>query len=539
MTSFWNELRRRNVVRVAIAYAVVSWLILQLTDVLIPLLTLPDWVGRLVFLVLVIGFPLALIFAWVFELTPEGIQRDSEVGANTSANQHTGRRLNFLIVGALVIALGYSVITRAPVNPDEMTNDTAILNRPMVAVLPFVKTSGGPTFDHLGLGLMDEIIVSLQRFRAFPVVSRGAVLVFQGRDKSVTEASQELNAQYVVDGSIRADGDTLRVLVTMSDSKGDQVWARPFVLASDLEGLFTVVDEVAASIAGAVRDSEVSRAVVANRPPVAAWEHYIKGLSVILDWSPDRHEEGRGHIESALELDPNMAEAWWALGEFEVVEMMFFPASEEESRMRLEQSVDYFRRANEISPFQGGACGCLGVMLAILNRSSEAFTLLKDALHANPLSTRLRVDYAQVLVSEGHFDEGRAMAESATGMEPMGWDLALTWTIRATADLAEGRDDEARANVHRAKYVSARNVYSTPSAILILYVLGDREEAIELYQEFVSEIPELSFDNPMTVYYMKAIHPMIASRHRANAEFPPNALAIMDELASQAAAPGN
>ena len=155
MTSFWNELRRRNVVRVAIAYAVVSWLILQLTDVLIPLLTLPDWVGRLVFLVLVIGFPLALIFAWVFELTPEGIQRDSEVGANTSANQHTGRRLNFLIVGALVIALGYSVITRAPVNPDEMTNDTAILNRPMVAVLPFVKTSGGPTFDHLGLGLMD------------------------------------------------------------------------------------------------------------------------------------------------------------------------------------------------------------------------------------------------------------------------------------------------------------------------------------------------------------------------------------------------
>ena len=539
MASVWDELRRRNVVRVAIAYAVVSWLILQLADVLIPLLTLPEWVGRLVFLVLVIGFPLALIFAWVFELTPEGIQRDSKVSHNQSVSQHTGRRLNFLIVGALVIALGYSVITRDPVNPDEPPIDAAVLNRPMVAVLPFVKTSGDSTFDHLSLGLMDEIIVSLQRFKAFPVVSRGAVLMFQSRDKSILETAEELNAQYVIDGSIRADGDNLRVLVTMSDSKGDQVWARPFVLASDLEGLFTVVEEVAASIAGAVRESEVDRVVVSNRPPVAAWEHYIKGLSIVLDWSPDRHEEGRGHIESALELDPNMAEAWWAMGEFEVVEMMFFPAGEEESRIRLEKGVGYFQRANEISPFQGGACGCLGVMLAMLNRASEAFTLLEGALHANPLSTRLRVDYAQVLVSEGRFDEARAMAESATGMEPIGWDLALSWTIRAIADLAEGRDDQARANVHRAKYASARNVYSTPSAILILYALGDREDAIELYQDFVSENPEFSFDNPLTVYYVKSIDSMVVSRHRANAEFPPNALAIVDELARQTATSEN
>jgi len=539
MASVWEELRRRSVVRVAIAYAVVSWLILQLADVLIPLLTLPEWVGRLVFLVLVIGFPLALIFAWIFELTPEGIQRDSKVSHDQSVSQQSGRRLNVLIVGALAIVLGYSVMTRNPVNPDEPPIDTAVFNRPMVAVLPFVKTSGDSAFDHLSLGLMDEIIVSLQRLKAFPVVSRGAVLTFQSRDKSVTKTAEELNAQYVVDGSIRADGDNLRVLVTMSDSKGDQVWARPFVLAPDLEGLFTVVEEVAASIAGAVRESEVDRVVVANRPPVAAWEHYIKGLSVVLDWSPDRHDEGRGHIESALEIDPNMAEAWWALGEFEVVEMMFFPASEEESRVRLKKSLGYFLRANEISPFQGGACGCLGFMLAMSNRVSEAFTLLEEALHANPLSTRLRVDYAQVLVSEGRFDEARTMAKSAAGMEPMGWDLAMTFTIRATADLAEGRFDEALANVHRAKYASVRNVYSTPSAILILYVLGDREDATELYREFVSEVPDFSFDNPITVYDLKSIDSVIVSRHRANAEFPPNAMAIVDELASQTATPAN
>ncbi|MCP5082509.1 MAG: tetratricopeptide repeat protein, partial [Alphaproteobacteria bacterium] len=263
------------------------------------------------------------------------------------------------------------------------------------------------------------------------------------------------------------------------------------------------------------------------------WEHYIKGLAVVLEWSLDRHDEGRGHIATALEIDPDMAEAWWALGEFEVIEMMLFPAGEEESRIRLEKSLSYFRRANELSPFQGGACGCLGVMLAMLNRPAEAFTLLAAALQANPLSTRLRVDYSQVLMSEGRFEEARTMAQSATGMEPIGWDLAMTWVIRAAADLAAGREEGARANVHRAKYASAQNIYSTPSAIMVLYLLGDREDAIELYQDLVSEIPGFSFENPVTLYYFKSFLPMIASRHRADPAFPATVAAIVDELAGQ------
>jgi tetratricopeptide (TPR) repeat protein len=219
--------------------------------------------------------------------------------------------------------------------------------------------------------------------------------------------------------------------------------------------------------------------------------------------------------------------------------MMFSSADEEESRIRLESSLGYFRRAHELSPFQGGACGCIGVILATLNRPTEAFTLLEEALDANPLSSRLRVDYAQVLVSEGRFDEARVMAESAVGMEPIGWDLAMAWIIKATADLAEGREEDAKANAYRAIYAHTRNAYATPSAIVILYVLGDRDAAADLYREFVSEIPEYSFENPLFGYYLKSIDPVITAQHRVDAEFPPNVLAIVDELASEAASHTN
>ena len=537
--SFIKELKRRNVLRVAIAYAIVAWLLIEVSATTFPMLRLPEWTATLVTVLLLIGFPLALIFAWAYELTPEGVKPDKEVDRSESSSTVASRKLDFIIIGALVVALGYFVFTRDSSLPDEQSVELIILNRPMVAVLPFVNTSGNSAHDFLSLGLMDEIVVSLQRFKAFPVVSRSAILTFQRRDKSVTEIADELQAQYVVDSSIRANEDSLRVLVTMSDRNGDQIWADRFDLASDYEKLFSMTDEVAASIAGAVRDSEVERVEVVGRPPVAAWEHYIKGLSVILDWRRERHLEGRNHIERALELDPDMPEAWWALGEFESLEVMVSSTGEEESRTHLETSVDYFRRAHELSPFLGGACGCLGLSLEALNRVDEAFILLDEALEANPLSATLRIAYAQALANQGRFEEAVVMAESGARMEPMGRDLALAWLVKATADLTENRSDEARGNIYRAIYAHHRDVLVTPAATMILYVLGDRDAAARLYQEFIDEVPEFSFENLLTTATLKPIAKVIASRHNANPEFPLKVSTIVDELASQAATSAN
>ena len=536
---FFDELKRRNVFRVGVAYVIVAWLTAQVTELALDSFAAPDWVIKTVLFLLIIGFPLALIFAWAFEVTPEGIKRDSEVDRDKSITRQSGRKLDFVIIGALVVALGYFVITRDSSPPREQSFDLAILDRPMVAVLPFANTSGDSAYDFLSLGLMDEIIVSLQRFRAFPVVSRGAALAFQGREKPITDIAAELQAMYVVDSTFRLNRENLRVLVTMSNRNGDQVWAQPFDLASDFKELYAMLDEVAAGIAGAVRDSEVTRVEASSRPPIAAWEHYIKGLSIILNWRPERYLEGRSHIEQALELDPNFAEAWWALGEIDSTELMVSSLIENVSLARLETIEGYFRRAHELSPFHGAACGCLGMILVALDRVDEAFVLLAEALKANPMSPALRVDYAQALLSQGRFDEARMMAESSARMEPVGIDLSVTWMIKAVADLGQDRREEARDNIFRAIYAHPPNVLVAPHAIVILYLLGDRDAAARLYEEFVGEFPGFSFENPFTEMILGPIDEVIASQRPANTELPPDALAILDELASQSLSPAN
>lgn len=526
---FIRELQRRNVVRVAIAYLLVAWLIAQVSELALVSFGAPDWVLKTVLFLLVISFPVAVLLAWAFELTPDGVRRESGVD-DDSSTRRAGRWLELTIFVALAVALGYFVYTNEWDLSRGEEFDPTILERPMVAVLPFTNTSGNPDYDYLSLGLMDEIIVSLQRFKTFPVVSRGAALMVQGRDSPVTEIAKKLQASYIVDSTIRRNRENLRVLVTLSNREGEQVWAQPFELRSDFENLFDVVDEVSAGVVSAVQNSEVARIQSASRPPIEAWGHYIKGLVVILNWRPEDHEMGLSHIERALELDPNFAEAWWALGEIVATELMGSSKVQDLTLETLESLASYFRRAHEISPFHGAACGCLGLILVAMHKDEEAFVLLSEALEANPMSPALRVDFAQALVSEGRLDEARAMAISAARMEPVGVDLSVTWLVRAIADLGQDQMGEAKKNIFRAIYAHPQNLMVTPAAIVVLYELGDRDAAASLYKEFVVNFPDFSFDNPFTRMIQRPIDEVIEFRHLANPDYPADSMAVLDEL---------
>ena len=159
MASVWGELKRRNVVRVAVAYAIVSWLILQLTDVLMPLLGLHEWVGRLVILLLVIGFPLALIFAWAFELTPEGLKKEKDVDRSQSITHVTGRKLDFVIIGLLTVTLGYFAYDKFVLDPGRDAAGDKLITK--IAVLPFVPMSSGDDDGYFADGLTEEIVNAL------------------------------------------------------------------------------------------------------------------------------------------------------------------------------------------------------------------------------------------------------------------------------------------------------------------------------------------------------------------------------------------
>ena len=192
--SFFEELKRRNVFRVGTAYVVVAWLIMQVADVVLNNIDMPAWVFHLILLLLAIGFPLTLLFAWAYELTPDGIRKEADIAASASVARQTGHKLNYVIIGALVMAVVYLVVFRDRVDDDSQTPIQTILARPSVVVLPFTNTSGDDSQDYLSFGITNELITGLQRYKSFPVVSHNATLEYKGAGLSTDEFAKSVGA---------------------------------------------------------------------------------------------------------------------------------------------------------------------------------------------------------------------------------------------------------------------------------------------------------------------------------------------------------
>ena len=223
MASVWGELKRRNVVRVAIAYVIVGWLVLQATSVLVPLLALPESVGRLVFLFLIIGFPLALFFAWAFELTPEGIKREKDVDRTESVTHVTGRKLDFTIIGVLAIALMFFAVDKfvlAPVTTATVTSPQEVIateSRVSIAVLPFVNMSSDSEQEYFSDGLSEELLNLLAKIPGLKVIARTSSFAFKGKNEDLRVIGAALGATTVLEGSVRKSGERVRITAQLID----------------------------------------------------------------------------------------------------------------------------------------------------------------------------------------------------------------------------------------------------------------------------------------------------------------------------------
>jgi TolB-like protein len=264
--SLFAELKRRNVFRVGIAYIVLGWLLLQVTDVVVPILELPDWVTRLVLFLLIIGFPLVLFFAWAFELTPEGVKREKDVDRSQSITSTTGKKLDRAIIGILVVAVALLLFDRFRVSePDTATGpadstsevqgtvqaETKPVAEKSVAVLPFIAMSSGPDDEYFADGLTEEILNALAQLPELLITARTSSFSFKGQDLPVQEIAEKLGVQHIVEGSVRRSGDRLRVtaqLVRAAD--GFHLWSQNYDSTSD--DTIQVQEDIAEKIAVAM-----------------------------------------------------------------------------------------------------------------------------------------------------------------------------------------------------------------------------------------------------------------------------------------------
>ena len=315
MSQLFQELKRRNVFRVAIAYLAVTWLILQAADIVLDNIAAPDWLMKAVMFFMVIGFPVAVIFAWAFEMTPEGIKKEAEVDRSASIVQDTGKKLNRVITSVLAAAVVFLMVDKFILDDQPTVNGAT---EKSVAVLPFVAMSRGPDDEYFADGLTEEILNSLTRLPELLVTARTSAFHFKGQDLPIPEIAATLGVAHIVEGSVRREGQRLRItaqLIRAAD--GFHLWSENY--DRDNENSFDVQTDIAEKIAtvlGVVLDDEqLEKMHAAGLRDPAAFVAFQKGVEAYNrahgagDMQLELLTAANGWFEEALKIAPNLSAA--------------------------------------------------------------------------------------------------------------------------------------------------------------------------------------------------------------------------------------
>jgi TolB-like protein len=447
MASLLKELKRRNVFRVAIGYLILGWVVLQITDVVAPALRLPEWTMTLVLLLGVIGFPFALFFAWAFELTPEGLKRDHEVDRSQSITQHTGRKVDFAIIGLLVVALAFVVWDAYLSTPDDeipvaeaasTAVETALIEpdqaKPAsIAVLPFVNMSSDPEQEHFSDGLSEEILNLLAKVPKLKVIGRTSSFAFKGKNEDLRAIGQTLGVTTVLEGSVRKSGDRLRITAQLIDvSEGSHLWSETY--DRTLTDIFAIQDDVAAAILDALQ-IHVGTKPTRGRPTdnLEAYTLFFQARVFSNAKDPKSAEEV---LLKALELDPNFAEAYELLA-FSYWEQSGWLITEDEGSKLMGEAA---AKALAINPDLAFAQALLG---SASNFSwQREIQGLERALRKQPGRTEVVEALVWDLLNVGYLQEALAVAQRNLDRDPL-LPAASYWLANILYSL--GRTSEAVA----------------------------------------------------------------------------------------------
>ena len=317
-STFFSELRRRNVLRVAIAYGIVAWFLIEVTATVFPVLSLPGWTVTLVTVLLLVGYPVALLFAWAFELTPEGIKQEKEVDRSKSIRLQTGKRLNRLIIVVLTLALGYFAFDKFVLDParEESTvkriRSEVLAESPgdnSVAVLQFKNLSNDKeAFQYVVDAFSEELVISLEQASNLKLV-RGLELSDGRTAKNIAE---ELGVNDLVRGSLRTDGDKIRITIELTDDSGFLTWTKRFDSAA--QEIFTLQERVASEIRDAILGEKGEQIKAASRPVShKAFDTYMRGQSALAKRTLESLQRADELFQLTIRIDPNFGPAYLRL----------------------------------------------------------------------------------------------------------------------------------------------------------------------------------------------------------------------------------
>jgi TolB-like protein len=353
LAGIFRELRRRSVFRVAAVYLAVAWLLAQVVAVVKEPLHLPNWFDTVVIVFLALGFPIALVCAWAFELTPDGLKRTEDADHAPQAPASLGRKIDFVIIGALVVALVLALWDRnAP--SDEAASTVAeqigsANSVRSVAVLPFANVSSDPEQEYFSDGLSEEVLNDLARIEGLKVPARTSSFAFKDSTEGVQAIAAKLGVGHILEGSVRKSGNRLRITAQLIDAaNGYNMWSKTY--DKELNDVFAIQEEIAESVANALSITlgigDRAR-IKSGTENVDAYNAFLTGRALINDLGPDQTLMAAKEFIRATELDPNFAEAWAALGDSYIQRMFVFSSDYDEM---LGKAEDAAHRALSLSP---------------------------------------------------------------------------------------------------------------------------------------------------------------------------------------------
>jgi TolB-like protein len=421
--NFFAELKRRNVYKAAVAYAVVSWLVIQIATQVFPFFEVPNWAVRLVVLLLILGFPAALIFSWAFEITPEGIKRESEIDPNKSIARKTGRKLVAATAVLAVIAAGlfvFQLVRPKPAASGDAATTTSgsVIPRKSIAILPFSDLSPNHDQESFSDGMAEEILNALAHIKDLKVVGRASSFYYKGKNVSLKQIASELGVANVLEGSVRKQGEQVRITSALSRAAdGLQVWSKNY--NGTLANIFDLQESFARDIAGELNvvlaDPSEARLVEKPTDNAQAYALFIEAQTLVSRRIGDSLPRAIALLEEATRLDPTFARAWAKLAVALAVAPQYTVADWPTNWAAAEPAA---RRAIALDPKSAEAYAALGYIDFSRRRYRDMVEPAQRALAIDPDDVTANFWMANQLAATGRTAEAEAVNDRALKTDP-------------------------------------------------------------------------------------------------------------------------
>lgn len=521
--SFFGELKRRNVLRVGAAYVVVAWLIIQVVETILPAFGFGDAAVRIATIVLGIGLIPALVFAWAFELTPEGLKKESAIDRSQSITPQTGRKLDRMIMVALALALGYFAFDNFVLDPqremslreqqaEQLASATEKARKEgrtealfesysdkSIAVLPFVNMSSDTEQEYFSDGISEELLNLLAKIPELRVISRSSAFSFKGKDIEIPEIAARLNVANILEGSVRKSGNRVRITAQLIEARSDtHLWSETY--ERTLDDVFAIQDEISATVVEQLKITLLGETPHVQETDPEAYALYLQARYLMRQFTAETLQQSTRLYQRALAIDPDYAAAWDGIANNYIGQASdgLLPADEalDQARTALVKALaadpDYapahshqgwismiadndlaaaamhFERALALDPTNTDIIGNAGSLLFFLGRLEQAIALNEYANARDPVNAVGLANLGYLLLADDRWDESIAAYENALQLSP---DYLGAYFQIGLAQLMKGDATDALASIQREKY----EVYRLLGLVMAYHALGDNK----------------------------------------------------------------